>query len=327
PGPLRVVDLGAAPGGWSMVAARIVHARGPRNGNSQQRGSRGAGGRGGAPPRLPPPLPEARVEAAEKRARRGGAVVAVDLLDLEADLPGVETIRGDFRDEEVESKIFASLAAREQPPDARNGQQQHHQQNQRGEAVPPPRGAATKNVKSVGLDDKQADSPRDGTCADEGDSEEGGPRHDASRDEAFLLRGTSASRALLPRPEQPPTDSMEELFLTTAKAAPQTTAAATTTPAEPPLASPVAREHTGELPDGGARHGPSTTRAPPAEPRPPAFHRRRASVVLSDMAPSFSGDRDTDQARVAALVLDALAACLGDETARRRETPVAVGGG
>lgn len=97
PSPARVVDLGAAPGGWSMVAARIVHARGPRN--SQQRGGgggragRGGGGRaGGAPPQLPPPLPEGRVEAAEKRERgsRGGAVVAVDLLDLEADLPGVE---------------------------------------------------------------------------------------------------------------------------------------------------------------------------------------------------------------------------------------------
>lgn len=73
-----------------MVAARIVHARGPRNGGTQQRGSRGAGGRGGAPPRLPPPLPEARVEAAARRGRRGAAVVAVDLLDLETDLPGVE---------------------------------------------------------------------------------------------------------------------------------------------------------------------------------------------------------------------------------------------
>lgn len=40
----------------------------------------------------------------------------------------------------------------------------------------------------------------------------------------------------------------------------------------------------------------------------------RASVVLSDMAPSFTGDRDTDQGRVAALVLDAFAACVGDES-------------
>lgn len=74
-----------------MVAARIVHARGARGG-SQQRGSPSS--RGGAPPQLPPPLPEARVEAAERRGRRGGAVVAVDLLELEADLPGVEVSQG-----------------------------------------------------------------------------------------------------------------------------------------------------------------------------------------------------------------------------------------
>lgn len=40
----------------------------------------------------------------------------------------------------------------------------------------------------------------------------------------------------------------------------------------------------------------------------------RASVVLSDMAPSFSGDRDTDQARVAGLLLNAFQACVGDES-------------
>lgn len=77
-----------------MVAARIVHARGARG--SQQRGGRSArsGARGGAPPQLPPPLPEARVEAAEKKGRRGAAVVAVDLLELEANLPGVEVSAG-----------------------------------------------------------------------------------------------------------------------------------------------------------------------------------------------------------------------------------------
>ncbi|CAM9597505.1 unnamed protein product, partial [Ectocarpus fasciculatus] len=76
----RVVDLGAAPGGWSMVAARIVHARGPRT-PQQGAGRRGAGGRGGgAPPALPPPLPAGRLEAVERKGRRGGGavVVAVD---------------------------------------------------------------------------------------------------------------------------------------------------------------------------------------------------------------------------------------------------------
>lgn len=43
---------------------------------------------------------------------------------------------------------------------------------------------------------------------------------------------------------------------------------------------------------------------------------RRADVVLSDMSPSFTGNRDTDQARAAGLVLDALAVCAGDESMR-----------
>lgn len=75
-----------------MVAARIVHARGAVRGSSpqQRRGGRSSRG-GGVPPKLPPPLPEARVMvAAGKTGRRGSAVVAVDLLELEAELPGVE---------------------------------------------------------------------------------------------------------------------------------------------------------------------------------------------------------------------------------------------
>lgn len=66
--------------------------------------------------------------------------------------------------------------------------------------------------------------------------------------------------------------------------------------------------------------GVTTARPPPkTSPRSPSTRdkrRNRANVVLSDMAPSFSGDRDIDQARVAGLALQALAACLGDESGR-----------
>ena len=62
-----VVDLGAAPGGWSQVA-------------------RGA---------LPP----------------GARVVALDIIEMEP-LPGVEFIRGDFRDAEVFERLEASVAGR-----------------------------------------------------------------------------------------------------------------------------------------------------------------------------------------------------------------------
>lgn len=51
-------------------------------------------------------------------------------------------------------------------------------------------------------------------------------------------------------------------------------------------------------------------------PKPPGSSKAdvRATVVLSDMAPSFTGDRDTDQGRVAGLLLDAFGACLGDRS-------------
>lgn len=55
-----VVDLGAAPGGWSQIAAELV---GPK-----------------------------------------GRVVAVDILDMAA-LPGVEFIRGDFREDETLAQL------------------------------------------------------------------------------------------------------------------------------------------------------------------------------------------------------------------------------
>lgn len=81
----------------------------------------------------------------------------------------------------------------------------------------------------------------------------------------------------------------------------------------------------GLMRDGGAGGGGVTHRGPSIflTPCSPPFcssrlqeavkSQQRANVVLSDMAPSFSGDRDMDQGRVAALLLDALAACAGDE--------------
>ena len=67
PGQL-VVDLGAAPGGWSQVAARRLGAQ--------------------------------------------GAVVAIDLLDMEA-LPGVEFIRGDFTRGSGLEAVRSALRARQ----------------------------------------------------------------------------------------------------------------------------------------------------------------------------------------------------------------------
>ncbi len=67
----RVVDLGAAPGGWSQIAAERVHAR-PQDG----------------PPK--------------------GQVVAIDYLPVD-DLPGVDFITLDFMDESAPGRLKAML--------------------------------------------------------------------------------------------------------------------------------------------------------------------------------------------------------------------------
>lgn len=67
-----VVDLGAAPGGWSQVALAAV----------QKQSGRGGG--------------------------REGAVVAVDLLPMD-ELPGVEVVTGDFFDPQVQEQVRNGL--------------------------------------------------------------------------------------------------------------------------------------------------------------------------------------------------------------------------
>lgn len=66
-GARLIVDLGAAPGGWSQVARRLLPA--------------------------------------------GARVVALDILDMEP-LPGVEFIRGDFREAAVQKRLEGSVARR-----------------------------------------------------------------------------------------------------------------------------------------------------------------------------------------------------------------------
>lgn len=73
----RVVDLGAAPGGWSQVAAARVGSR-----DGKGKGARGKGMK--------------------------GKVVAIDLLDVEA-IPGVEFMQLDFNDDDAPEKLKEML--------------------------------------------------------------------------------------------------------------------------------------------------------------------------------------------------------------------------
>lgn len=67
----RIVDLGAAPGGWSQVAAE-------------------------------------RVKAIDGQDGKRGQVVAIDYLDVEP-LPGVELVKMDFTDEDAEERLKSLL--------------------------------------------------------------------------------------------------------------------------------------------------------------------------------------------------------------------------
>lgn len=218
-----------------------------------------------------------------------------------------QAIRGDFRDADVESKIFSCLAAKERPSASKNVGQRQQQQH------PTARKCLTMSTADQNDRTDTTTSGRDaGLRADKGVDIL------SSSGEAFLLRGTSASKSLLPRPEQPATDHLDELVLATTPPAPETARVAQE---EADPASSLAG-HGGGPHRGGLLHDQDRRARPISPASPPPSSRplmRRANVVLSDMAPSFSGDRDTDQARVAGLVLDALAACLGDEASRRRE--------
>jgi 23S rRNA (uridine2552-2'-O)-methyltransferase len=83
----KVVDLGAAPGGWSQVAAERVGAVSGAAGGERDGG---AGGRGAA------------------SGRNGGRVVAIDVLDMPA-IPDVTFLQLDFLDAAAPERLKALI--------------------------------------------------------------------------------------------------------------------------------------------------------------------------------------------------------------------------
>ena len=81
----RVADLGAAPGGWSQIAAQRTGAAGGQGGKE--------GGKQGSPQANP---------------SGGGRVVAIDLLDMPA-IPGVSFLHLDFLDPAAPDRLKAML--------------------------------------------------------------------------------------------------------------------------------------------------------------------------------------------------------------------------
>ena len=86
-----VVDLGAAPGGWSQIAARRVcsiDVTGERSPHDE-----------GC---------EAKHENGNRNKLKAGQVIAIDYLSLDP-LPGVHFVQMDFTDEEAEPKLKSLL--------------------------------------------------------------------------------------------------------------------------------------------------------------------------------------------------------------------------
>src|SRR5262249_15809299 len=97
----KVVDLGAAPGGWSQIAAQRVGAsRGQPPPTPSPEAARtpppkgGGEGPAGTPPHKPAP--------------RKGRVVAIDLLDMPA-ISGVDFLRLDFLDPAAPDRLMSLL--------------------------------------------------------------------------------------------------------------------------------------------------------------------------------------------------------------------------
>ncbi|HMA73118.1 MAG TPA: RlmE family RNA methyltransferase [Xanthobacteraceae bacterium] len=113
----KVVDLGAAPGGWSQIAAQRVEATPSplvgegRGGGSSQFGATAPGG----PTPTPDPSPQGGGEEFAERSGRkpasvSGRVVAIDLIDMPA-IPGVEFLHLDFLDTAAPDRLKALLGA------------------------------------------------------------------------------------------------------------------------------------------------------------------------------------------------------------------------
>lgn len=110
-----VVDLGAAPGGWSLVAAKRVKSMSGRHGESTVSGdeSTEAPAHGDEGDATGGDLRQGATEAAETGAKpagskRNGQVVAIDISEMEP-IPGVEILHLDFMADEAPDRLKALL--------------------------------------------------------------------------------------------------------------------------------------------------------------------------------------------------------------------------
>lgn len=110
-----VVDLGAAPGGWSQVVAGLMGWQGESwaDARSRRRSDQGDG-RWGLSLDAPSEGWSDGAEDAELETRGRGVVIAVDRLRM-APMPGVHTLQADFLAPETASLVEAIICAKANP--------------------------------------------------------------------------------------------------------------------------------------------------------------------------------------------------------------------
>ena len=112
-----VVDLGAAPGGWSQVVTALMGWQGEAwaHARAKRRSDQGDDGRWGLSLDAPSEHWSDSAEGGEDVEMRGrGVVIAVDRLRI-APMPGVHTLQADFLAPETASMVEAIICAKANP--------------------------------------------------------------------------------------------------------------------------------------------------------------------------------------------------------------------
>lgn len=108
---MRVVDLGAAPGGWSQVSAERVRSltKDPRQLGESDAATRSQAPEDAAADANSEDSPTEKTDkSSASHDRHPGQVVAIDYLGVEP-LPGVELFEMDFMEEGAEERLKAAL--------------------------------------------------------------------------------------------------------------------------------------------------------------------------------------------------------------------------
>ncbi|MGV3278477.1 RlmE family RNA methyltransferase [Rickettsiales bacterium LUAb2] len=116
----NVIDLGAAPGGWSQVASKLVSGEDFNNKNNIDKTSKNikteskieALNSNSSPLDIKEKTEDTSTENSKQTKKTVGLVIAVDLLDTKPLPNNVIAIKGDFLDQEIINSIINTLGGK-----------------------------------------------------------------------------------------------------------------------------------------------------------------------------------------------------------------------